>query len=191
MGFHMAVKQFNAVFAAILLLSYPDIISGAMIDFTRDIGIAVATAQQVCLAIKNGNLKPGQTIKLAWIPNRNSAQTPEIRSTTVGKGLPQPCDPANSAQGQAAYSLKDGTLDTDKIYVAVVGRAIDLRLVAGQVRGKIGAGQEIVFRSCSSHEGIHFSAWTAGVPKEKRVWRAYYYLGYDVEPTCTDAEFKD
>jgi hypothetical protein len=185
------VKQLHAVFAAILLVSSADIISGATVDLSRTIGIAFATSQKVCLAIKNGNLKTGQPVKLAWIPNRNSAQTPEMRSTTVEKKLPQPCGPANSAQGQAAYSLADGSLDADKIYVAVVGREIDLRLVAGQVRGKIGAGQEIAFRSCSSHEGIHFSAWAGGAPKEKRVWHAYYYLGYDVEPTCTDPEFKD
>jgi hypothetical protein len=192
MGFHIAMKQLNAVFAAILSLGYPGMISGAMLDFTRDIGIAAASAQQqLCMASKNKNLRPGQPVKLAWIPDRSSAQAPEIKSAIVGKLLTAPCNPVNSAQGEAAYSLNGANLDTDKIYVAVVGQVIDLRLVAGKVRGKIGARQEITFRSCSSLEGIHFSAWTGGVPKEKRVWHAYYYLGYDVEPTCTDPELKD
>lgn len=46
-------------------------------------------------------------------------------------------------------------------------------------------------RSCTSSEGIHLAVWH-GLPLEgHRVWHWYYYLGYDVEGNCTDADFKD
>lgn len=40
---------------------------------------------------------------------------------------------------------------------------------------------DLVFRSCSAREGVHLSAWRRGA----RVWHAYFYLPYDIEPTCT------
>lgn len=45
------------------------------------------------------------------------------------------------------------------------------------------------FRTCASEEGIHATAWS-GVPLgSPRRWHAYYYLGYDVEPDCTPADY--
>ncbi|HMF88483.1 MAG TPA: hypothetical protein VK575_10410, partial [Gemmatimonadaceae bacterium] len=47
----------------------------------------------------------------------------------------------------------------------------------------------IRFRFCASTEGLHATAW-AGTPlASSRRWHAYYYLGYDVDPTCTEAEY--
>ncbi len=47
-----------------------------------------------------------------------------------------------------------------------------------------GAGDPYTFRSCASMEGIHFTAWQG----ERRVWHEYYYVPFDLEPNCTDAE---
>jgi hypothetical protein len=45
------------------------------------------------------------------------------------------------------------------------------------------------FRTCASEEGVHATAW-AGVPlNSRRLWHAYYYVGYDVEPDCTPADY--
>ena len=159
-------------------------------DFSRNLGVAtVSPNREACLTIKNRDLKPGQSFTLVWIATNGAMQSPEIRSATIRKSLPARCDPINSLPGDSAYSFDTGTLDTTKIYIAVVTKPIELRTVGAQVRGKIGASPEIAFRSCSSLEGVHFSAWSGGALKGKRVWHSYYYLGYDVEPTCTDADF--
>ena len=44
------------------------------------------------------------------------------------------------------------------------------------------------FRSCTSSEGVHFTIWTDAPLTGTRRWHRYYYLGYDVDPTCTAAE---
>jgi hypothetical protein len=44
------------------------------------------------------------------------------------------------------------------------------------------------FSSCASTEGIHFSVWTGKPVIGKLRWHQYYYLGYDITPTCTPAE---
>lgn len=46
-------------------------------------------------------------------------------------------------------------------------------------------------RDCASSEGLHLSV-SRGRPLQcKRTWHRYYYLGYDVDPDCADADFKD
>jgi hypothetical protein len=50
--------------------------------------------------------------------------------------------------------------------------------------------EKIYFRSCTSNEGLHFSSWQGQPLKGEQLWRVYYYLGYDVEPSCQENEFK-
>ena len=45
------------------------------------------------------------------------------------------------------------------------------------------------FRTCASEEGIHTTAWSGLPLASPRRWHAYYYLGYDVDPDCTPADF--
>ena len=50
--------------------------------------------------------------------------------------------------------------------------------------------ENIHFRSCTSSEGVHFSSWLGQPLKGEQLWRVYYYLGYDIEPSCQENEFK-
>ncbi|MGL5879455.1 MAG: hypothetical protein ACRC2V_16975 [Xenococcaceae cyanobacterium] len=54
-----------------------------------------------------------------------------------------------------------------------------------------GDGIEESFRSCASAEGLHLTVWSGQALTGTRKWHSYYYLGYDVEPTCTAIEIKD
>jgi hypothetical protein len=50
---------------------------------------------------------------------------------------------------------------------------------------RIGVAQ---VRACASSEGLHLTGWS-GIPlRSERLWHQYYYLGYDVEPDCEDAD---
>lgn len=115
----------------------------------------------------------------------------ELRSATVHKVLMNPCDPINSFPGDAAYIVNGGELDTSKIYIAFVEKSTNLRVTHGRGEVKIGFSSDVTLRSCSSMERLHFTAWTGGVRNEKKIWHRYFYLGYDVEPTCKDPNFKD
>lgn len=161
-------------------------------DFSPVFGVArVSPNRDACLTIKKRDLKPGQSFTLVWIAAAGAMQSPEMRSATIRELLPAPCDPINSSAEDTAYRFETGTLDATKIYIAVVTKPMELRVVGAQVRGKFGVSRDITFRSCSSREGLHFSAWSGGASTGKSVWHSYYYLGYDVEPTCTDADFKE
>ena len=42
-------------------------------------------------------------------------------------------------------------------------------------------------RQCASSEGLHLTAWAG----KRRVWHEYYYLGYDVDPDCSEEEWQE
>lgn len=192
-------RNWRLILAIILSLSYPAKLSAAvsggkrgLIDLDRDVGLFAASHdQQFCLSIKNGKLKSEQEVTLLWLPITDISQTAEIRFAAVRKVLTVQCDAINRVHGDAAYDLNAGKLEWEKIYIAIVGKHAALQRVRGRVEGKLDSRGNVTFRACSSREGLHFSAWAGGVINRKKIWHRYYYLGYDVEPTCNDADFKD
>ncbi|NUS38952.1 MAG: hypothetical protein HOQ02_08010 [Lysobacter sp.] len=46
-------------------------------------------------------------------------------------------------------------------------------------------------RQCTSMEGVHLTAWSGRPLHGRRLWHAYVYLGYDVDPTCSESETQD
>jgi hypothetical protein len=75
--------------------------------------------------------------------------------------------------------------------VAVQGRPA-VRVVGGLVRLRLSDRiREARIRSCTSNEGLHLTVWS-GVPlSSRRLWHAYWYLGYDVEPNCRPADYEE
>ncbi len=74
--------------------------------------------------------------------------------------------------------------------IAIIGRFPPAVLRGDTVTMALEAGQPPArFRSCASTEGLHITAW-AGVPlRSRRLWHAYYYVGYDLEPDCNPADY--
>ena len=46
------------------------------------------------------------------------------------------------------------------------------------------------FYQCTSREGLHLIVRSGDRLSGQTRWRAYYYLGYDVEPTCREEDFR-
>ena len=44
---------------------------------------------------------------------------------------------------------------------------------------------------CTSNEGVHHSIYSVGKGKKERLWSAYEYLPYAVEPSCSDSEYAE
>jgi len=163
----------------------------AAIEFSRALGLFAGNSQgNSCLSIADGDLQPGREITLIWVPVAGERYSPEIRRGKIVAKLAAPCDHNNAPTGDTSYRLEAGKLETGRIYIAVAAQPSSLRTAAGEIRARFG-NQELSFRSCTSTEGLHFSAWSGMPPKEQPVWRRYYYLGYDVEPTCAERDFKE
>lgn len=165
--------------------------SSAPFDVIRDVGLFAAKPQtEFCLSIKNPALKRGQEMTLIWAPVEDPLFKPEIRYGRVIEKLSEPCDSFNRAEGDATYRLDAGKLEPGRIYFAIIGRRNQFKISRGNVRGIVNSN-ELSFRSCTSMEGIHFSIWRGEPLMGKRLWHEYHYLGYDTEPTCKEADFKD
>ncbi len=65
--------------------------------------------------------------------------------------------------------------------VARVGTAVTLRMPDDPVGVRV--------RGCASSEGLHLTIWAGEPLKSRRLWHSYYYLGYDVEPTCETGDY--
>jgi hypothetical protein len=163
----------------------------AAIDVSREVGLFAANPQgKFCLSINPRELKPGREIILIWVPVEGEPYKPEVHRGKIIAKLAAPCDDTNRETGDSSYRLEAGKLDNGKIYIAVAAQANNLRIAGGEIIMRFGA-REISFRSCTSTEGLHFSAWSGMRPKEQLVWQRYYYLGYDVEPTCVERDVKE
>jgi hypothetical protein len=160
-------------------------------NISRDLGLVAANSQgNFCLLIKHGELKPGGQITLIWVPVEGEPNPPEVRRVKIIAKLTAPCNNLNAQTDDHSYRLDANNLDNEKIYIAVVAQPNSLRMGNSQISVRFG-NRELNFRACTSMEGVHFSAWSGTPPKEKMVWRRYFYLGYDVEPTCAEREFEE
>ncbi len=163
----------------------------AIIDWRRDIGVFAANSHgKFCLSIANGALKLGQEIVLIWVPVEGERHKPEVRRGKIAAKLAAPCDQANQLVGESSYQLEAGKLDKARIYFALAGRVDGMRVAGAEVKTRF-ANRDLVFRSCTSTEGFHFSIWSGTKLKEQEIWRRYFYLGYDVEPTCAERDFEE
>jgi hypothetical protein len=51
-------------------------------------------------------------------------------------------------------------------------------------------GVRETFRDCTSHEGVHLTIWSGQPLTGSRRWHAYFYLGYETEPSCVERDFE-
>src|SRR5262245_566274 len=159
------------------------------LDFSRDIGLLAANRQgRFCLSIKTQALPSGQDMTLIWVSAEPAS--PEISFRKIRARLTEPCDPVNRDGNDATYELDADKLDSGRVYFAIVGHRNDLKILRNEVSGRSNH-DETIFRSCTSMEGLHFFVWARNGLKARKVWHRYYYLGYDVEPSCNEADFSD
>ena len=163
----------------------------AAIDISRDLGLFAANSQgNFCLMTKHGELKPGREVTLIWVPVEGEPDKPEIRRGKIVGKLPAHCDDTNAQADESSYRVEAGKLDSGRIYIAIAVPPSNLRITGGELSARFG-NRKLIFRSCTSTEGLHFSAWSGTRPKEQLVWQRYFYLGYDVEPTCVERDVKE
>jgi len=157
--------------------------------FHYDSGLGVASERSgtICLTIANSNLPAGQTVSLVVLTPRQS-----VAQAKILRALPNGCqNPEPAADGQAFYELclVKGTLPSVAPAIAVVNPAQPLRSSGNFVVADLDGDHRLeYFRQCTSSEGVHLTVWAGKPLSGKRLWHEYFYLGYDVEPNCTDKD---
>jgi hypothetical protein len=157
--------------------------------------IGVATSMEdgrICVAMPAPALRPGTTVTLIQ-PDRPQS----VLVATIARAVPS-CERLDGAIIPGPYYLAEAptprVADSGTVWVALSGALVKLgtrRLRSGAVMVRLSSRyQNAQVRSCTSQEGLHLTVW-AGTPlRSQRVWHQYYYLGYDVEPSCDDRDVR-
>ena len=135
-------------------------------------GVASHLRRVLCLYTHRTGLRPGDDVWLV-LPLESGRS---VTATTVEAVDPAACALNGSEISHAAYRLAPAAEDdVGSLFIASFSPVDD----AG--------GPE--FRDCASMEGIHQSVWGEEGGARVRRWHVYYYVGYDLDPTCTEDDF--
>jgi hypothetical protein len=147
-------------------------------------GVAAISGTAACLASAGAPLAEGTAVTLV------TPEKPQRVHRAVVKGRASACTTLERAGiGGPYYQVAAAPAEADApLAVAILG-AVRAAVVNDVAEVTFGAtGEPLTVRSCTSREGVHLTAWR-GKPREgRRVWHAYWYLGYDVEPSCTERD---
>ena len=152
------------------------------------VGIVDTKKGAICLTIHNSDLKEGEEVSVVFMDKPQSVQT-----ATVQKKLSSTCsrnpdiDPDKSF-----YSLEVPKPIDETVYTAF-GLISPNKVVINKGIASVDLNDDKkaeYFRKCTSMEGVHFTVWTGKPLVGKRIWHNYYYLGYDVEPSCKEKDFE-
>ncbi len=149
----------------------------------RTLGVVSAKSGTVCFQTANRDLKSGDTVTVVFTERKQS-----IIKASIAQKLDKSC--AEMADEQLSfYSLNVTGKTSPYTAIGVVGAKISLAkgVASGDVNGD---GKADAFRECTSREGVHFTVWSGKPLTGRRLWHDYYYLGYDTQPTCKNAETK-
>lgn len=125
------------------------------------------------MAIHNAKLLPSATVTLLAPSARPRTARAQILISKADV-----CPGTKAESGLSNYNLQITSGSVDQFLPLV---ALDARVPS------VDAAHS--FHSCTSVEGVHLTAWDGAKPLEgHRLWHQYYYLGQDLEATCTAAE---
>jgi hypothetical protein len=141
-----------------------------------------------CLAIKAPGLKRGTKLSVVSLGKPQVSLDAEIiQRIESGEcyALRQERKDVNSSEGNVFYTVVPASKSPLELAIGIIGLKDVLRTTDGTVHVDLnGDGHEDYFTECSTSEGVQFNVWSDAPYKNKALWSAYYYLGYDTEPNC-------
>ena len=161
-------------------------------DYDTTVGIALALPRNSgCLAITNDHLVPRSTVTLILPAGESIDQKAHIVIARIDAKLAEDCDVDLGQSGDSYYRIQlDDSTQGRLPYFAVTGRTQPVIAPTGIVRVDVdGDGVIEEFRVCTSHEGLHLTIWSGKALKGTRRFHRYFPLHYDVDPSCSDADY--
>jgi hypothetical protein len=178
--------------------------SGVLPDSAVRLGVALRDADgRWCgtFAGEGGGpqLEVGDAVTIVWTDSSAwrasvTGQVQSVRDAPCGRDAPGATveRDANAGPRLAAYYLTvtDSVPDAvASVAHAVVGTSVWRFGPDDTAVGDIdGDGIEEILRACTSLEGLHLTMWRGPLT---RVAHYYHYLGYDVEPSCSESETRE
>lgn len=183
------MKLFAPVVILCALFVYAE---GKTFDFTSRVGVVdVNERGNACLITSNAGLNNGLPINIIILSSRQSVMKARIKEK-----LDRSCSDNPDVRDASFYSLDFGSSNNESklkemqaLAIAVVSST---RVVVQYGKASVDLdndGRREYFRKCTSNEGVHLTVWSGQPLRGKRRWHFYYYLGYDVIPSCKKKDF--
>lgn len=142
-----------------------------------------------CLVISDPNLARGSSVVLVVMGEPQTVLPAEIEGPISSAAA---CPPLiegrrkqNDRPGTSFYGLMATKLTATDMGIGVVAPPDKVTVVNGLAQTDLNSdGQREVFSSCATTEGIKFAVWSERAYQGSPLWSKYYYLGYDMKPTC-------
>ena len=158
------------------------------INFQSQIGVVdVSSSNEICLTIPNATLAEGNWVRIVSPYKPQALAVAIIQKKVSGRCSQNP----DTSPNDSFYSLRviSGRLEARAVGIAVIGARVDFKVANGLANADLnGDGRKEYFHVCTSQEGLHLTIWSGKSLRGVRRWHWYYYLGYDVEPSCTSRE---
>jgi hypothetical protein len=147
---------------------------------------SVSERGDACAAMPGPRWAPGSLLTLV------QPDPPQSRLTATVEDVVTSCGRLERAMVPGPY-YRLGHLSTNPesgtIWVAFGGNLRSQPSRTGAIVLRLDASYpNLQVRSCTSREGVHLTVWMGPPLRSRRLWHEYYYLGYDVEPSCKDAD---
>lgn len=159
-------------------------------DYQSHVGVALTRdAGSHCLAIPAPGLKPGTPLTLAD-PSDSAAV---IRAVITG-AIEGMCPGEGPGLEDHFYALQiesDVIPQPHRVWFALLLEDGILTASPRGIHGDIdydGTAEQL--RLCTSNEGVHLTIWSGEPLAGPRRWHRYFFLGYDVEPSCTEKDYE-
>ncbi len=146
--------------------------TGAAAPDATQLAVASNHAGHFCLWTA-ASPKPGTKVTLISLDSPQTLTHAEIAGPGTGCGTP-----VTPAAPPYELHMPSGSVPPDAALAAILGTA-ETAVSDGTVSWR--APEPVTFRSCTSSDGAHLTAWQG----TKRVWHAYYYVGADLDADCT------
>ena len=163
-------------------------------SFDSHVGIVDANNGRLCLNIENPHLSNGTVLSFVLPHKPQRVASAVIEEKVAASCLPNPDINSNASFYWLKLIGKYKTVNLNEplpVAIGIVAPKKSIFVRRGIASGDLnGDGTTEFFRSCTSSEGNHLTIWSGEPLQGKRRWHSYYYLGYDVVPTCTKRDYQ-
>lgn len=154
-----------------------------------EIKFGVVTSQNGVLCASFGDKPPAIGSSISII----ETQSPQYFFKGSLSTAHESCEALEKANVAGPYFT---VTSVKKIASPFIGVAVVTKNVLAVVNNEVvlaspKSKEKMRFRGCTSSEGLHLSSWLGEPLKGKQTWHQYFYLGYDVEPSCENSDFKE
>jgi hypothetical protein len=133
-----------------------------------------------CVTFRGEPLRAGSRVLLVVF------STPRVVDGRIRGRSKSPCNESVPLEGESyTVAAHDSLSLAGEVCVAVYDPSARVEFLKGAPAVHTeGTKAPLRFRQCASGEGLHLTAWR----ENRRAWHEYWYVGFDLEPDCSDEE---